>query len=225
MKILAIDTATEACSVALDDAGVVVSRFAEAGREHTSMIMPMIEEVLGERGLAMADLDALAFGRGPGSFTGVRIATALVQGLAFAARLGVVGVSTLATLAQGARREHGAADVVACLDARMGEIYWGHFRIDQGGAMQPVQPEALSRVGQAQIPAAPVAVGRGFAAYPKLASAYPRVEAARLPDAVDMLPLAQRRISRSGAVSAAEALPVYLRDEVAWKKPGSGQVS
>lgn len=225
MKILAIDTATEACSVALDADGAVVSRYADAGRDHTAMVMPMIDEVLSAGGLAVAELDALVFGRGPGSFTGVRIATSVVQGMATAADVGVVGVSTLAALAQRAHREHGAADVLACLDARMGEIYWGHFRIGQGGAMQPVAPEALTRADQAQLPDAAVAVGRGFSAYPALAAKFAHISDRLLPCATDMLVLARRHIGRFGTVSAAQAIPVYLRDEVAWKKPRSGPVS
>ena len=124
MRILAIDTATEACSVALWNDGTIKAHFELCPREHTQRILPMVEEILAAGDLTLTDIDALAFGRGPGSFTGVRIGIGIAQGLALGANLPMIGVSTLATMAQGAWRKNGATRVLAAIDARMGEVYW-----------------------------------------------------------------------------------------------------
>lgn len=124
-RILAIDTATEACSVALWNNGEKHALFEICPREHTQRILPMVQQVLAESGVTLNQLDALAFGRGPGSFTGVRIGIGIAQGLAMGAELPMIGVSTLATMAQGAFRVTGATQVLAAIDARMGEVYWG----------------------------------------------------------------------------------------------------
>lgn len=123
-KILAIDTATENCSVALLVNDRVISRSEVAPRDHTKKVLPMVDEVLKEAGLTLQDLDALAFGRGPGSFTGVRIGIGIAQGLAFGAELPMIGVSTLAAMAQASYRLHGATNAAVAIDARMGEVYW-----------------------------------------------------------------------------------------------------
>src|SRR5690606_41346453 len=127
--LLALDTATEACSVALLHEGRVLSRYEVAPRLHAQRLLPMVQEVLDEAGIAIAALDAIAFGRGPGAFTGVRIAIGVVQGLAFALDRPVLPVSNLAVLAQRAHRESGASQVAAAIDARMDEIYWGCFAL------------------------------------------------------------------------------------------------
>lgn len=124
-RILAIDTATEACSVAVWNQGEIHALFELCPREHTQRILPMVQQVLAESGLALNQLDALAFGRGPGSFTGVRIGIGIAQGLALGADLPMLGISTLQTMAQGAWRVCGAERVLAAIDARMGEVYWG----------------------------------------------------------------------------------------------------
>lgn len=124
-RILAIDTATEACSVAVWNQGEIHALFELCPREHTQRILPMVQQVLAESGLALNQLDALAFGRGPGSFTGVRIGIGIAQGLALGADLPMIGVSTLQTMAQGARRVSGAARVLAAIDARMGKSTGG----------------------------------------------------------------------------------------------------
>lgn len=121
MRILAIDTATEACSAALWNDGTLSAHFEICPREHTQRILPLVQEVLAESGTTLTELDALAFGRGPGSFTGVRIGIGIAQGLALGSELPMIGVSTLATMAQGAWRKTGATRVLAAIDARMGK--------------------------------------------------------------------------------------------------------
>lgn len=132
-RILAIDTATEACSVALWNNGEKHALFEICPREHTQRILPMVQQVLAESGVTLNQLDALAFGRGPGSFTGVRIGIGIAQGLAMGAELPMIGVSTLATMAQGAFRVTGATQVLAAIDARMGEVYWGQYQRQDNG--------------------------------------------------------------------------------------------
>nr|VFJ96912.1 MAG: tRNA threonylcarbamoyl adenosine modification protein YeaZ [Candidatus Kentron sp. H]VFJ97120.1 MAG: tRNA threonylcarbamoyl adenosine modification protein YeaZ [Candidatus Kentron sp. H]VFK02851.1 MAG: tRNA threonylcarbamoyl adenosine modification protein YeaZ [Candidatus Kentron sp. H] len=135
MKILAIDTATDACSVALHLDGEYWGRHELAPRQHAEILLPRIRELLSEAGLSLNHLDALAFGRGPGAFTGVRIATSVAQGLAFGADLPVVPISSLHALAQGAWRERGERNLLAALDARMGEVYWGAYRVAAAEAL------------------------------------------------------------------------------------------
>ncbi|MFA0231771.1 tRNA (adenosine(37)-N6)-threonylcarbamoyltransferase complex dimerization subunit type 1 TsaB, partial [Vibrio sp. 10N.261.45.A7] len=126
-KILAVDTATENCSVALVIGDQVFARSEEAPRDHTKKILPMVDEVLKEANVALTDLDAIAFGQGPGSFTGVRIGIGIAQGLAFGADLPMIGVSTLAAMAQGSYRKFGETHVATAIDARMSEVYWARY--------------------------------------------------------------------------------------------------
>ena len=182
MRILAIDTATEACSAALWNDGTLSAHFEICPREHTQRILPLVQEVLTESGTTLSELDALAFGRGPGSFTGVRIGIGIAQGLALGAELPMIGVSTLATMAQGAWRKTGATRVLAAIDARMGEVYWAEYQRDEQGVWH----------GEVELPAAE-----------------------------DMLPLACYLLAAGKTVAVEKAEPVYLRNEVAWKKlPG-----
>ena len=224
MKLLAIDTATDACSAALLIDGDIRERSVLAPREHARLILPMIESLLDEAGLRLTALDALAFGRGPGSFTGLRIAAGIVQGLALGAELPVVAVSDLAALAEGAMRRHGWPAVLAALDARMGEVYWAAYLRDTDGYPEDVTGEAVS-------PPLGVQAGRerhwhgagpGWGAHgPALAAALGRDvthDAGSLPQASDVARLAVRDFARGAAVVADEALPVYLRDRVAWTR-------
>ena len=133
MRILAIDTATEACSVALWNDGTVNAHFELCPREHTQRILPMVQDILTTSGTSLTDINALAYGRGPGSFTGVRIGIGIAQGLALGAELPMIGVSTLMTMAQGAWRKNGATRVLAAIDARMGEVYWAEYQRDENG--------------------------------------------------------------------------------------------
>lgn len=224
MKLLALETATEACSVALHIDGRVIARFRHAPRLQTALLLPMIEEVLAEAGIALGALDALAYSRGPGAFTGVRIAAAAVQALALARELPVVPVSSLQTLAQGAWRVHGAPRVLAVFDARMDEVYAGLFAL-QGGLMRPVDDEHLC--APTMLPAALCgecfAAGNGVAAYEDALRAqcvFTGCDTTLFPAAEDLLPLALEALAEGGGLPPERALPVYLRDEVWQKLPG-----
>ncbi len=225
MRVLAIETATEACSAALGVAGEIRSRLERAPRRHTELILPMCEALLSEAGLALADLDAVAFGRGPGSFTGLRIAAGVVQGIAFARDLPVVPVSTLAVLAQGAMARHGACRVLAAIDARMEEVYWARYVRDPQGLARLQGAEQLLPPGTIRPPARERWFGAGSAW-----QVYGEVLAAglggrllgrdplALPDARDLIPLAEQGYRDGAALPAEKALPVYLRDRVARKR-------
>lgn len=217
-NILALDTSTEACSAAIQCGDRIIERFAELPRGHAAHILTMVQDVLAEAGLAVADLDAVTFCRGPGAFTGVRIACGVVQGIAFGADLPVVPLSTLAVLAQGALRQHGAEHVVAAIDARMGEVYFGEYQAVDGlmlllGEEVVTAPEALQPITAAHW----LGVGTGWAAYGESLRGRlgePQAAIPALPRALDCLPLAATAWARGEAVSAEDALPVYLRDKV-----------
>ncbi|PKQ77817.1 tRNA (adenosine(37)-N6)-threonylcarbamoyltransferase complex dimerization subunit type 1 TsaB [Aeromonas sobria] len=228
MKILAVDTATEACSAALLVGDTLFSRWEEAPRDHTRKILPMVQAVLEDAGITLSDLDAIAFGRGPGSFTGVRIGISVAQGLAFGVGVPLIGISTLAAMAQGAYRLDGAEQVLTAIDARMNEVYFGRYELIDG-RMQLVgdevvsDPEALVDARGKQ--AGPVTcVGTGFETYGETLSGLAdelAVSQVRFPAAEDMLPLARAAWLAGEAVPVEQATPVYLRDKVTWKKlPG-----
>jgi len=223
MKILAIDTAEDACSAALLVDGQASGRFEIAPRRHSELILPMMDDLLTEAGLLLGQLDAIAFGRGPGSFTGVRIAAAVAQGAAFAADLPVAPVSTLLALAEGARRTRGTSRVLAALDARMGEVYWSAVDLDavDGAAAEEhvVPPDRVPLPAGARWTGA----GSGWASYRGiLEQRLEIVPDAVLPDlrvdALDVAVLGAAACRAGRLVAAEHALPVYLRDEVAWKK-------
>ncbi|MEQ1963555.1 tRNA (adenosine(37)-N6)-threonylcarbamoyltransferase complex dimerization subunit type 1 TsaB [Xenorhabdus khoisanae] len=228
MRILAIDTATEACSVALWNEGVVEAQFEISPREHTQRILPMVRDVLSKGNLSLQQLNALAFGRGPGSFTGVRIGVGIAQGLALGAELPMLGVSSLKTMAQGAFRLKGATNVLVAIDARMGEIYWGQYSRNSQGEWQGDETEAVLKPEQAQTIMSSLSgewaiAGTGWEAYPQLLDSHLTLVASEitLPHAEDMLPLAIRMWEAGEATSVEHAEPVYLRNEVTWKKlPG-----
>jgi tRNA threonylcarbamoyladenosine biosynthesis protein TsaB len=221
MKILAIDTATEACSAALyieskaPDAGIT-SEYQLAPREHSRLILKMIDRLLSQAGIAVAELDAIAFGRGPGSFMGLRIAAGVVQGIAFAHDIPVIPVSTLKTIAQRAYELTGSKNVLAAIDARMDEVYWAKYSLTGkqwvlDGEEQVISPDKW------------VGAGTGWASYAdrllpnddlnllaKLDDCFPSAEV--------IVKLAIEELKAGNTVSAAEAIPVYLRNDVA-KKP------
>lgn len=229
MRILAIDTATEACSAALWNDGVTTAHFGIFPREHTQRILPMVQETLSENGVTLTQLDALAYGRGPGSFTGVRIGIGIAQGLALGADLPMIGVSTLATMAQGAWRKTGASRVLAAIDARMGEVYWAEYQRDADGVWHGenseavLKPEAVQARLQ-QLDGEWATVGTGWDAYPELRTSSAltlRDGETLLPAAEDMLPIAVTLLQAGQTVAVEHAEPIYLRNEVAWKKlPG-----
>ncbi|MGP6445609.1 tRNA (adenosine(37)-N6)-threonylcarbamoyltransferase complex dimerization subunit type 1 TsaB [Rahnella aceris] len=229
-RILAIDTATEACSVALYDQGETLAHFELCAREHTQRILPLVQQILAEAGLSLKQLDALAFGRGPGSFTGVRIGIGIAQGLSLGAELPLLPVSTLLTMAQGAYRQTGAEQVLAAIDARMGEVYWGEFTRNTQGVWSGENTETV--IKPEQLLARTVerngrfaTVGTGWEAYPHLLGESPVADLfdgkMLLPQAEDMLPLALQLWENGIRVNPEDAEPTYLRNEVTWKKlPG-----
>ncbi|MDO6405378.1 MAG: tRNA (adenosine(37)-N6)-threonylcarbamoyltransferase complex dimerization subunit type 1 TsaB [Pantoea sp.] len=228
-RILALDTATEACSAALLNQQQLDSRFEIAPRDHTQRILPLVQALLQAQQLELTALDALAFGRGPGSFTGVRIGIGIAQGLALGANLPMIGVSSLATMAQGAWRLSGATRVLAAIDARMGEVYWAEYQRDANGEWHGEETEAVLSPEAAQTRIASLSgewttVGTGWQAYPQLLTtpgAHLIASEVQLPAAEDMLPLALAAWQRGETVAVEHAEPVYLRNEVAWKKlPG-----
>ena len=246
MKILAVDTATEACSAALlcvPDR--VYRRYEEPGRGHAERILVLVDAVLAESGLTLGALDAIAFGRGPGSFTGVRLAASVVQGLAFAQGLPVVPVSDLRALAQRALdAAPEARSVLVCADARMREVYWGCFRRGAQALAEAVpgpaeRPARAGPSGETERVSSPDAVelpptleepvhgaGRGFMAYPQLEARLGRrlgaIHADLLPRAEEITRLAAADFAAGLAIEAEDALPIYLRDEVARPPAGRG---
>ncbi|MFW1677989.1 tRNA (adenosine(37)-N6)-threonylcarbamoyltransferase complex dimerization subunit type 1 TsaB [Pontibacter sp. JAM-7] len=222
-KILALDTSTDACSVALSLDGEVIHDFRIIPRQHTQQLLPMVESLLAQAELSVKQLDAIAFGRGPGSFAGIRIATGVTQGLAYAANLPVIPISTLRALALSAWQQEQVLHVVAALDARMDEIYVAAYQIEQGLPVE-LLPEQVCAPGDLVLPEmqAPLAVGSGWA---YLGSMSAQVQAlvtcsakTYYPDAAAILTLAQADWAQGNTVTAENALPVYLRDQVAWKK-------
>jgi tRNA threonylcarbamoyladenosine biosynthesis protein TsaB len=217
MKLLAFETATEACSVALWIDGGIIERFDIAPRRHAELSLPWAGELLAEAGIARSQLDAIAVSRGPGAFTGVRLAIALAQGIALALDKPVVAISTLAALAMRSTGDR----TIAAIDARMGEIYIGAFE-RSGAGLVAVSTEAVMRPGSVQLPDAGAwaAVGTGFAAAdgalashlgPQLLS----VDAAALPHAADVARLAVLACQRGDVLAPDQVEPAYLRNEVA----------
>ena len=224
MKLLALDTATEACSAALYIDGEITAKFQLAPREHTKLILKMIEELLAEAALKVTGLDAIAFGRGPGSFSGVRIATGVTHGLAFAADLPVIPVSTLASIAQSTYNEHHTENVLAGIDARMGEIYWGCYQLAENGLMTLKGDEQVSSAELIQLPDDKQWSGSGSAwkGYPdqlnnRFGSVLKSTFADYLPDSTSIVQLAAYEYSQGRLLEASQAQPVYLRNDVAKK--------
>ena len=223
-RILALDTATEACSAALLVDGAILERFEVAPQGHARLILPMLESLLAEAGLVLGQLDALAFGRGPGSFTGVRIATGVVQGIAFGADLPVVPVSSLAAMAQSVVDGEAAQRILCAFDARMGQLYWGAYVAGADGLVTLQGEECVCNPDQ--LPAVAgggwLAAGSGWLTHGEIMAgvladvlAGQRLQA--MPRARGVARLARQYLAEGKAVSAEEALPVYLRDQVAEK--------
>lgn len=237
IQILALDCSTEACSVALyrvdpkQPAGtgeVPVARHQLAARQHTQVLLPMVEAVLIEAGVELAQLDACAFGRGPGSFTGLRIALGAVQGLAFGANLPVVAISSLAALAQTWVDQQSSSTalapvVMAALDARMDELYWAAYQQD-GPLVREIGPESLDAPANMQPPAASwtsiQGVGSGWNYRDHMPAGWQAVQALPelAPSAGAIARLADRSLRNGEQLAADQALPRYLRDKVAWQR-------
>jgi tRNA threonylcarbamoyladenosine biosynthesis protein TsaB len=232
MKLLALDTASGQCSVALLLGDVEIVREIATARDHAQLILPMIDAVLVEAGVRLRQLDGIAFGRGPGSFTGVRVAAAVTQGLAAGAELPVLPVSDLRALGlQALRRLHPgdraglAGSVLACMDARMGEVYWATFVVLAGLPGANLTPESVAAPASviSHCPPCVAAAGRGLAAAPQIA-VMPQLHAAAIfadaePHALDVARLAAADLARGAAwLDATKAQPVYVRDDVATAK-------
>jgi tRNA threonylcarbamoyladenosine biosynthesis protein TsaB len=219
--LLVIDTSTESCSVALGIESDVIEITEIIPRQHTHRIMPMITQVLAQADVSIKQLDAIAFGRGPGAFTGLRIAAGVVQGLAYGANLPVIPVSTLAALAQGAWREFKTDYVLSAIDARMSEVYWACYQ-QHNGLMQligseQISPPSLVKPDSALADVQWLGVGTGCEYQTQFQLTMTNTYVDRYPRALDMLTLAQDLFARGCLVSAQEAIPVYLRDNVAQK--------
>jgi tRNA threonylcarbamoyladenosine biosynthesis protein TsaB len=221
MKILAVDAATEACSAALWIDGRVTEHFEVIGRGHADRLLPLVDEVLTAAGLRPRELDGVAFGRGPGGFTGLRIAAAVAQGLAAGAGKPVVPVSNLAALAVGAVIHGEPPRVLACLDARMGEVYWAGFDCS-GELPRLLGREQLTAPAAVELPAGGTwkGAGHGFAAWPEIAErlGLVSVDAISLPRAAEIANIGAKVLASGGGVAPAEGLPVYLRDDVVHRR-------
>ena len=217
MKLLVLDTSTEWCSAALWLGGRIQARRVLAEQRHSSLLLPMVDELLRESDISLRQLDGIGYGAGPGSFTGLRIACAVTQGLAFGADLPVVGVSTLESIAE----QTGAGQVLTVLDARMAEVYWAAYQ-REGEGWRAVSGPQLALPESVVVPVGGewVGAGNGFAALgavlrPRLAAALVRIDDTLMPDAAAMAPLAAAAFARGEGMDAALAAPIYLRDKVA----------
>jgi tRNA threonylcarbamoyladenosine biosynthesis protein TsaB len=221
MKILGLDTSGEACSAALLVEGSILQRLERAPRRHGELILDMLQGLLDAAGLGLRQLDAVAFGRGPGSFTGVRIAVSVAQGVAFGAGLSTVPISTLAALAQGEYRRTGRQRILAALDARMGELYWGAFEPGSEGVMSPLGAELVCPPGSAPRPkgAGWWGAGPGWAAHggvlrARMGAILEGDSPEAICEAQDIVALARGAVLRGDLLSPELAQPVYLRDRV-----------
>lgn len=222
MNLLALDASTEALSIALHYNGKVYAHFEVCPQEHSQKVLPAVDALLSHAGCSLADLDGLVFGRGPGSFTGVRIGVSIAQGLGFARGLKMVGVSTLQAMAQQAAESTGCKRVLAGIDARMDEVYSCYYQQDENGLMQPlgnevvIKPEDLTCLDDTEL-----AVGTAWQTYPSVLNGVAINNDILYPNAEFMLKLGSAGFEAGLAVDASDALPHYVRDTVTWKKlPG-----
>lgn len=222
MKLLALETSTDACSVAVLADDSISCETLLAPRRHTDLVLGMIQQQLQQAGITMQQLDAIAYGRGPGAFTGLRIATGVVQGLAYGLELPVIPVSTLAVVAHAAYQRHQQHDILAVMDARMNEVYVARYRYtDHGmqllGEESVLPPESLELDHYRDC----IGVGSGFAHYAEFATQaaaiLPAIDASIIPTAEAVAALARVAFANGECCAAAEALPVYIRNNVAVK--------
>lgn len=220
MKLLAIETATPACSAALMHDQQTIERFQIAPRQHAQLILTMVDELLAQAGVSLNKLDAIAVGQGPGSFMGVRLAVGVAQGLAFGADLPVIPVSTLAALAQTAYDQGAEGKIIAAWDARMDEMYWGAYELDNQGRLQCLQTEALNKPAEIQLPSLSswTLVGNAWEVYRQQLSSsilsqhflpelYPRAAA--------VAKIALQLLETGSTLSPENVVPIYLRNDVA----------
>jgi tRNA threonylcarbamoyladenosine biosynthesis protein TsaB len=223
IKLLALDTATEACSAAVLMDDEIIERYELAPRRHAVLILPMIEAVLAEAGLTTSQLDAVAFGRGPGAFTGVRIAASVVQGIAFAANLPVVPVSTLAAIARDTMDQHDVSQVAVAIDARMGEIYWGSYGMGNEGFPMLWGQEQVCSPHSVTVPQQErewVGAGTGWKDHGEVLKSRLNITtwwSDCYPRAGDIAMLGALAYRQGDIVKPEQALPIYLRDVVAKK--------
>jgi tRNA threonylcarbamoyladenosine biosynthesis protein TsaB len=214
--ILAIETSSDLASAALSYKGQVITREASGVHTHSQTILPMVQELLAQAQITLAQCDAIAFGAGPGSFTGVRTACGVAQGLAFGADVPLIPVVTLKAMAQACRDACGAADVLVLLDARMEEVYWAQYRYQDG--WQTVSEPALSAPPAIAAAGPVVACGNGLIVYASAFDALPFSRDAQrdiMPHAAQIVQLAQIELAAGRAVHARDAQPIYLRNKVA----------
>ena len=219
MKILAIETSTEACSAALDIDDSCIFRYEIAPRRHTELILPMIDSLLQEAGIGVNSLDVMAFGCGPGAFTGVRIAIGITQGLAYPHDIPVIPVSTLAALAQQFSKRH--ENIATAIDARMKEIYWGLYKVNEYNLVKAIKKEKLCPPKNISSPTSGewIGVGTGWKIYPneiktKFKCKIIDIKDDTYPHAKDVIQLAKSSYMDGKFISADRARPVYLRDKV-----------
>jgi tRNA threonylcarbamoyladenosine biosynthesis protein TsaB len=193
MKILAIETSTDACSAALSIGTTILERFEVSPKSHTKLLLPMIDNLFREAGFTLGECDALAFGCGPGSFTGLRIASAIIQGLSFGTNKPVIPVSTLRVVAQGYYRETHSSHIFATIDARLQEIYWGLFVVDEYGIMHAASKEYVQKPEDVILPEGNWIKAEGY------------------PHAKDIVAIAEAEFLLGHLVSPFDALPVYIR--------------
>ena len=216
--LLALDTSTTLASVALLRDGQTLSRESSGVQTHSRLILPLVQELLAEAGIVLSQCDAIAFGAGPGSFTGVRTACGVAQGLAFGAKLPVVPVITLEAMAEACRAATGASEVLPLLDAAMGEVYWAQYRW-QDGQWQPTLAPALSRPAEVAPQGAVIACGNGLISFATVFAEQAFAKGAQpecLPHASQIAQLGLRAMAQGKAVAAHEAQPFYLRNKVAY---------
>lgn len=207
MKLLTLDTSSVLCSAALTVDGTVFHASEKAPRRHAELILPMIDDLLQQADIQLQHCDAIAYGRGPGSFTGIRLAASITQGLAFGAKLPVIAISSLQIIAQTAYKQHQQQHLLACIDARMHEFYWAEFKLADNGLMHGLGQERLSAWSVLQ---SENKAGLSLAGYAEDET----LSHFCLPDAVAMLPIAEAMFNAGQLLTPEQCLPVYIRDQV-----------
>ena len=219
MKILSLDTSTSACSVALMVDDQISTHFSIAPRQHAKLILPIIDKLLNDAELSLSNLDGIAFCRGPGSFTGIRLAASVVQGLAYGADLPVIPVSTLAAMVLGAYRKFGVSRVLPALDAKMGQVYWAAYHVVDEKTVEAMMADSLADPDQMVMRSEGewIGVGDGWRSYDfKVLCSKPLVvvHPEFYPQARSMLAFAADQLQKGKGIQACHVLPIYLRDDV-----------